>query len=501
MSTKRFRIAFSFAGERRDFVAKVAALLAKRFGGDKILYDKFHEAEFADADLAFDLPEYYHSNSDLIVAVFCRDYDTKEWCRLEWRSIFALIKKGHSKGILLSRFDHADGKGLADLSGFIELDAKTPAQFAKLILERLALNEGKARNHYTDPLRTLIPNNLPLLPHFFGRDKELRAISEALNPAKQLWGALILGPGGIGKTSLAIRAASSVEPGKFKCILFLSAKVRILQPDGVKRRNSFQHRGYLQILRAVAKFLGRQDLKRTQSSELAQTVITELRGKKLLLVLDNLESLPVEDQDQVFQFVSLLPPGCKAIVTSRKRRDEEGRIIELGKLNKTDALKFIEELAQDRPRLARAEKETRVQLYEETGGNPLLIRWVVGQLGRGHCLTIAKAINFLKKAPQDNDPLEFIFGDLAGTMSESEIKAIKGLSALTKGLGIVALAKRAGISVTAATTVLNDLSDRGLIDADNERKTFSVLPIVVAYVQNYLTTNSQQSRATRTTRK
>lgn len=47
MSDKRFRIAFSFAGEKRDFVAEVAGILAKRFGEAAILYDKFHEAEFA----------------------------------------------------------------------------------------------------------------------------------------------------------------------------------------------------------------------------------------------------------------------------------------------------------------------------------------------------------------------------------------------------------------------------------------------------------------------
>jgi hypothetical protein len=37
MSAKRFRIAFSFAGEKRAFVAQVAAILAKKFSEDKIL--------------------------------------------------------------------------------------------------------------------------------------------------------------------------------------------------------------------------------------------------------------------------------------------------------------------------------------------------------------------------------------------------------------------------------------------------------------------------------
>ena len=39
-TSKRFRIAFSFAGEKREFVEKVARILADRFGEDKILYDK-----------------------------------------------------------------------------------------------------------------------------------------------------------------------------------------------------------------------------------------------------------------------------------------------------------------------------------------------------------------------------------------------------------------------------------------------------------------------------
>ena len=43
-----------------------------------------------------------------------------------------------------------EGKGLFGLAGFIELDAKSsPAEVATQIVERLALNEGKPRDHYT----------------------------------------------------------------------------------------------------------------------------------------------------------------------------------------------------------------------------------------------------------------------------------------------------------------------------------------------------------------
>src|SRR6266545_3685765 len=125
MSTKRFRIAFSFAGERRDFVAQVAALLAERFGKERILYDKYYEGEFANADLGIDLPDLYQKESDLVVLVLCKDYEKKEWCGLEWRAIHALIKEGKVRDVMLSRFDHVLTKGLFSTAGFVELDDKT----------------------------------------------------------------------------------------------------------------------------------------------------------------------------------------------------------------------------------------------------------------------------------------------------------------------------------------------------------------------------------------
>ena len=60
--------------------------------------------------------------------------------------------------------------------------------------------------------RTSIPHNLPSLQPFFGREDELRKIADALDPESRTWGALIDGPGGMGKTSLAVRAAYDASP-------------------------------------------------------------------------------------------------------------------------------------------------------------------------------------------------------------------------------------------------------------------------------------------------
>jgi hypothetical protein len=148
---RRFRIGLSFAGEKRAFVAGVAAILAHRFSEDKVLYDKYHEAEFARRDLSFYLPKLYHDECDLIVAVLCPDYDPKEWTGLEWFAIHDLLKKRNDGEVMLCRFERAEAKGLFSSAGFVELDGKTPEEAADRILERLALNEGKPKRHYVEP--------------------------------------------------------------------------------------------------------------------------------------------------------------------------------------------------------------------------------------------------------------------------------------------------------------------------------------------------------------
>ena len=217
--SKRFRVAFSFAGEKREFVAGVARILADRFDEEVILYDKFHKAEFSRPDLAFDLPRLYRDSSDLIVAVLCPDYGNKEWCGLEWRAIFDLVKKGRTKEVMLTRFGRVEADGLFSLAGYTDLDDETAESAAITILQRLAINEGKPKDHYTKPApttvstpRTSIPHNLPALQPFFGREEELEKIAEALDAENRTWGVMIEGDGGMGKTSLLSVRPTACRP-------------------------------------------------------------------------------------------------------------------------------------------------------------------------------------------------------------------------------------------------------------------------------------------------
>ena len=70
------------------------------------------------------------------------------------------------------------------------------------------------------------------------------------------------------------------------------------------------------------------------------------------------------------------------------------RIIRLEKLDQQAALALLAELAADRPLLEKASEADRIHLYEETGGSPLLLRWIAGQLGKSRCRTISSALSF-----------------------------------------------------------------------------------------------------------
>jgi len=488
MNNKRFRIAFSFAGEKRDFVADVAAILARQFGERAILYDKYHTAEFSRSDLAFYLPDLYENNADLIVAVLCPDYDKKEWCGLEWNAVFGLLKTRKIGEVMLTRFEHVEGKGLRGLAGYTDLDDLTSQQAADLILERLAINEGLPEDHYKTLVkggskRASTPNNLPRLQYFFGREADLKKIADALAEDARGWGALIDGPGGIGKTSLAIRAAELVPHGRFHRIIFLSSKERELTADGQRSLGSFVLPGYLEMLNAIARELDRPDLAKSAEAERSGAILRALRDANVLLVLDNLETLPEGDRDRLFAFLNRLPRGCSAIVTSRRRADASAVAVRLDKLDWPAARDLITELAKNNDHLRRAGGAEQRALYDETGGNPLLIRWVAGQLGLGRCRTIDAALGFLRSAPAGNNPLEFIFGDLLDTFTANETRVLAALTHFTSAMEVKFIAELADLNEAAAQGALGDLSSRALVLPDVEERRFALVPMVADFLR------------------
>jgi hypothetical protein len=198
-----------------------------------------------------------------------------------------------------------------------------------------------------------IPHNLPALQPFFGREQELRRIADALDPESRTWGALIDGPGGMAKTSLAVRAAYGVPPGAFKKIVFVSLKSRELDDDGVRDLSGFLISGLAELLNEIARELGHAGITKTLEDQRPRRLLDALRGTETLLVLDNLESLTRPERDILFTFVKRLPQGCKAILTSRGRIGSAAEELILEKLSVGAALATLAKLAETNPAIAK----------------------------------------------------------------------------------------------------------------------------------------------------
>jgi hypothetical protein len=325
--------------------------------------------------------------------------------------------------------------------------------------------------------------NLPRLAHFFGRDVNLAQIEAALRPDTRTWVVLIDGPGGIGKTSLAIRAAEVSSEIDYPRVVFVTSKKRELGPGGVQSLRDFRISSYLEILGAVASELGNSEFSKLAESERPRELIRLLREKPALLVIDNLESLSEEDRGRVLEFLKQLPDRSKAIVTSRRRTDVQAEIIRLERVEWEDAALLLEELARNSKLLAATGEADRRRLYVESGGNPLILAWIAGQLGRGRCRTVASAIDLLKASPAGEEALEFIFGDLLDSFTSEEMGLVIALSLFHSLTAVRYVAELSGLAPLAAQAALEELTDRSLVISDAESKNFTLGPLVGDYLR------------------
>lgn len=120
---KRFKIAFSFPGEYREIVYKIARGVADIFTEECVLYDWFHRSEFARPNLDIHLQNLYENESELIVVFICADYNRKKWCGIEWRAIRELLNsKEADDRILFVKCGDGEVDGVfSTLDGYIDL--------------------------------------------------------------------------------------------------------------------------------------------------------------------------------------------------------------------------------------------------------------------------------------------------------------------------------------------------------------------------------------------
>ena len=327
-------------------------------------------------------------------------------------------------------------------------------------------------------------SNLPTIQRFFGRDTELAKLVPDLHPDATGWGALIDGPGGIGKTTLAIRAAELAAPGHYDNILFLSAKQTAMDPHGPHDESLFAISGFTQMLDAIARRLQKPEITQAPAEERPRLLIDALTGTRTLLVLDNLETLTDADQRSLFAFLGHLPRTCKALLTSRPLVIATGRRLKLQPLGPAAALQTLADIARDNPALAASPESERLRLITETGGNTLLLTWTAWQVGNGYCTTIADALAHLRSCPPGNDPLEFIFGDLLARFTHEEERIVATLSYPTEPIPVTAIAEISGTDEPTTRRALKLLTNRSIVTPQEGEEKYALVPMVAEFIRH-----------------
>jgi tetratricopeptide (TPR) repeat protein len=344
---------------------------------------------------------------------------------------------------------------------------------------RLAQMEGRHA--------TKLPDNLLRRPDIFvGRKDEIARCLTALAPEERGWGATIDGIGGIGKTALALEVAHMArERGQFDAYLFASAKTSWLTPEGV-RQETLSLSSLDAFVREFARFLGETDVAQmADATERRRALLDALRGRRALLIWDNLETLTVDERDLIAEFLRKLPAPNKAIVTSRHRTGESALTIRLNRLAEKEALALMDELGRRYARLAgelrRATDNTRRAIYEAAGGNPLAINWTLGLVAqKGYSLTDALA--HLQDAARSNDLYGFLFADSTHDLAESDRTVLSALSTFQTSATPQTLADATSLVLNQVQIALERLVTLSLVN-DLESGRYGLHPLTRTYVR------------------
>lgn len=341
-------------------------------------------------------------------------------------------------------------------------------------------------------------SNLPAhAPALLGRDEELRVLAQMLAQHALV---TVTGPGGIGKTRLALAAAQAQRP---------------LQPDGVWWIDLSALADAALVPDTVALALG---LALERSTNVAARVRGALQPRQLLLVLDNAEHL-----DGLGALAAALrdaAPSLAVLVTSRRPLgvagesllaldglalpDEHSRDAEAAQA--FDAVRlFVQRAQAARPGFSLAEHlDAVLAIVDAVGGLPLALElaasWVRLLPPQAIADDLRGTLAVLQRDPAaagaparpEHASLQAVLDRSWQLLDAGERQALQALSVFEGGFTHAAAAAVAGIGLP----VLAALGGKGLLRVDDEGR-FDLHPLVAADAVRRLAADPERAAALR----
>jgi tetratricopeptide (TPR) repeat protein len=265
-----------------------------------------------------------------------------------------------------------------------------------------------------------IPNNLPEqfdhgVTGLIGRSRELQELKKYISNPRVNTIALVA-PGGSGKTALALDLLNTIvsTPSFSKSldsVVFITMKTEKLTADGVVSLDSIETIEELKhnILQSINQIYDESFSSFEEAKE-------EMESQKILLCIDNLETLLRERQDSFEELNYQLPPTWQVLVTSRIAVSN-ATILSLETLKEKSAIHLARTYLSKRGGQPLVETEY-TQLTKGCHFNPLAIRLTIDLIITGH--DIPRSLNVANK-----EIAEFSYNNLIGALSKDAVEILE----------------------------------------------------------------------------
>lgn len=332
-------------------------------------------------------------------------------------------------------------------------------------------------DHIPIPAMPSVSENLPpRYGDFLGREA---AVEEVLKSLDSRWPLIsIEGMGGVGKTTLAIEVARYCLVGEasrledpFEACVFVSARDRELT--------------ITDMLDTVAHVLNYpRIIQQVQSAEKPAEVDRLLRAHRVLLIVDNFET--VTDAALV-HYLQCIPEPSKAIITTRRGQLRRVWNIPLEGLPEPEALELIRRHAQRvrLPAVARAEPEMLNPLVDVTGGNPYAIETALGYLKYGGMGLDHLVIALYQAEQRVGTIFDYIFARAWNVLDQDAQQLLMVMPFFIDSASKDAIGTTAGVSSYYLDIALSQVVEMSLLmgnDAlDETQKRYRVHPLTRAF--------------------
>jgi len=134
-----YDVAFSFAGEQRDYVREVAKVLSEEYNL-KVFFDEFEEEKLWGKNLYDYLYEVYSQKSKYVIVFVSTEYKEKIWTNHEREAAQEkALKLKNKEYILPVKFDDTNIPGLPSTIKYLDANKYSPYQIALLFAKKMNL--------------------------------------------------------------------------------------------------------------------------------------------------------------------------------------------------------------------------------------------------------------------------------------------------------------------------------------------------------------------------